>query len=65
MQCLATAACFILCIILEFPSGGNCSLSHSSAAVMLLWLVALLRVVPQSISPWLNINILSDMRGGG
>ena len=37
MQCLASAACFILCIILEFPSDGNCSLSHSSAAVMLLW----------------------------
>ena len=65
LQCLATAACFILCIILELPSGGNSSLSHSSAAVMLLWSVALLRVVPQSISPWLNINILSDMRGSG
>ena len=51
MQCLATAFCFILCIILEFPSGGNCSLSHSSAAVLLLWSVDLLHVVPQSISP--------------
>ena len=66
MQFLATAACFILCINLEFPSDGNCSLSHTSAAaVLLLWSVALLHVVPQSISPWLNINILSDMRGGG
>ena len=56
MQCLATVACLVLCIIImEFPSDGNCSLSlslsHSSAGVLLLWSVALLHVVPQSISP--------------